>query len=77
MANDLECVPENVAGPFFVDEDCIACDTCHMVADQHFCLTDDSDHAYVFCQPETESEYALCLKAMLACPVGAIGEREK
>lgn len=76
MADYNECVPENVSGPFFVDEDCIACDTCHMEASQHFRLTEDSDHAYVYLQPQTAEETAHCERALQACPVGAIGVLE-
>lgn len=76
MANYLESVPENVPGPYFVDADCIACDTCHIEARHHFCLTDDSDHAYVFFQPETAEQRVMCDRALNACPVGAIGVRE-
>ena len=76
MANYLESVLENVPGPYFVDEDCIACDTCHMEARKHFKLTNDSDHAYVFFQPTNSEERAVCDRALAACPVGAIGVRE-
>ena len=32
MANPRKCVPENVAGDFFVDTTCINCDACRQIA---------------------------------------------
>ena len=33
-----------------------------------------SRHSYVFKQPETEEDIALCMEALEGCPVEAIGE---
>ncbi|MGE4169514.1 MAG: ferredoxin [Candidatus Margulisiibacteriota bacterium] len=73
MANAKDRYWDGEAGPFFVDKDCIACDTCAGVAPKHFKLTDDSDHALVFAQPVSDAEEAVCLEALEACPVDAIG----
>jgi ferredoxin len=64
---------DNTTGAYYVDEDCISCDTCAGFAPLHFRLTDDHDHAIVFQQPKTENDLQQCEKARLACPVQAIG----
>jgi ferredoxin len=70
-------VEENSSdGPFFVDETCIACDTCVGISSLHFQLTLDSDHAYVIAQPQTEGDRQKCREALAKCPVQAIGELE-
>lgn len=65
---------DNRPGPFQVDTDCIACDTCVTLAHPHFKLTDDNDHAYVVQQPQTPLQWQQCRDALTACPVGAIHE---
>lgn len=64
---------DNVAGRYYVDEDCISCDTCAGFAPSHFRLTETHDHAIVYMQPKTDAEKQLCEKAREACPVQAIG----
>lgn len=66
--------PKNVPGPWYVDEECIACDACILVAEQHFKIEEDEEepYAYVYKQPTTDAETALCQEAMDACPVEAI-----
>lgn len=73
MARIADRYADNSDGPFFVDSDCIACDTCHGIAPRHFKLTSDHDHAIVFCQPCHPEEIALCEEALRCCPVEAIG----
>jgi len=64
---------ENVKGLYFVNTDCIACDTCTDIAKAFFRLTDDYDHAYVHTQPQNEADIECCNEARDACPVAAIG----
>lgn len=64
---------DNCEGKFFVDQDCIACDTCVGVSPKHFKLTPNFSHAIVYHQPQTELEMDECLSALDACPVNAIG----
>jgi len=73
MPNFQNCVPENVGTFFFVDSECIGCDTCGNIAPNHFKLTSDSDHAYIYLQPIKPNEIGLCNKALDECPVAAIG----
>ena len=66
---------ENVNGLFYVNDDCIACDTCVDLAPEHFKLTSDHDHAFVFNQPKMASSILKCNEAVDTCPVAAIGKR--
>ena len=63
---------DNIKGPFYVHDACIACDTCTNIAPKNFKLTADYDHAIVYNQPNSNNELLLCNQAIEACPVGAI-----
>lgn len=73
MADKNDRYQDNMPGMYYVDTDCIACDTCYGIAPKHFILTQNNDHAIVVMQPETHGDIQLCNDAMAACPVGAIG----
>ena len=73
MADVANKYAENVAGPFYVDDQCIDCDLCRETAPASFKRNDDGGHTYVYKQPETPEEEALCKEAMEGCPVEAIG----
>ncbi|MGB3908416.1 MAG: ferredoxin [Methanomethylovorans sp.] len=75
MADKTIKVPENVPGPYYVDNECIACELCVDTAPAHFKMINDGQpHAYVFKQPENDQEKDACDDAMGACPVDAIGD---
>ncbi len=59
-------------GPYYVDEECIACDACVLVAEKHFKIDEEKALAYVCQQPQNPEEHALCQEAMETCPVEAI-----
>lgn len=63
---------KNAPGPYYVDQECIACDACVLVAEKHFKIDENESLAYVCRQPQTSDEKALCQEAMEACPVEAI-----
>ncbi|MAH81435.1 MAG: ferredoxin [Rickettsiales bacterium] len=65
---------ENVKGSYYVNDDCIACDTCVDIACDFFKLTPDYDHAYVYNQPENKDDLKKCNEALDTCPVAAIGK---
>ncbi len=65
--------PENAPGAYFVDTECIACDTCVGLAKGLFALTPTNSHAYVVKQPVTGEEVERCEEARAQCPVLAIG----
>ena len=64
---------ENADGPFYVDDQCIACDACILEAPQYFSMNEDDGHAYVFQQPRGSTEIKKCQEALENCPVQAIG----
>ena len=66
---------ENCEGTFYVNDACIACDTCTDISSDCFQLTPDYDHAFVSHQPHSPKLLDLCLQALEACPVAAIGKR--
>src|SRR5712691_11378630 len=73
MADIANRYAENVAGKFFVDDQCIDCDLCRETAPANFTRSDDGGYSYVQKQPTTPEEEALCKEAMEGCPVEAIG----
>jgi len=74
MADKNNKFPENTPGPFYVDKECINCDACILVAENHFKTNEDASFTYVYKQPETEEEEEACQEALEACPVEAIGK---
>jgi ferredoxin len=73
MADAANKYPENAAGLFYVDDQCIDCDLCRETAPANFKRNDDGGHSYVYKQPENEEEVRLSKEAMEGCPVEAIG----
>lgn len=67
--------PDNAPGNFFVDNRCIDCGTCYAHAEAIF--KGARTHAYVGRQPDSEAGRRVTLEALHACPVNAIGQREK
>jgi glyoxylase-like metal-dependent hydrolase (beta-lactamase superfamily II)/ferredoxin len=75
MADRAHSLPENVAGPFFVDSTCIDCDTCRQIAPATFGET--GEFSYVQCQPLDAAEERAAFRALVACPTGSIGATAK
>lgn len=73
MADVSEKYSENVAGAYYVDNQCIDCDLCRETAPENFIRNEDGGYSYVFKQPDTPEEESLCKEAMEGCPVEAIG----
>jgi ferredoxin len=73
MANKVAKFSENVAGKFYVDDQCIDCDLCRQAAPSNFARNDAEGHSYVSRQPENDQEAKQCKEAMEGCPVEAIG----
>jgi ferredoxin len=74
MADKTNKVAENVPGPYYVDEECIACELCVDTAPGNFMMTDDGTHAYVYKQPENDDEITASKESLTSCPVDAIGD---
>lgn len=73
MANFADRLPQNVAGRFYVDAQCIDCDLCRETAPNVFARHDESGFSYVYRQPLTPEDVALAEEALQGCPVEAIG----
>jgi len=73
MAELTDKYAENVAGKYYVDEQCIDCDLCRETAPANFTRSEEGGYSYVFKQPTTPEEEALCMEALEGCPVEAIG----
>jgi ferredoxin len=73
MANKEDRYPDNVAGAFYVDDQCIDCDACRVTAPGNFQRNDEEGYSFVHKQPADEAERAQCQDALEGCPVEAIG----
>lgn len=73
MAENTRRTPENVPGPYYVDDTCIDCDLCRSLAPAFFRRQDAGGYTYVHCQPVTPEEVALAEEARLSCPTETIG----
>jgi len=73
MADSSNKYAENIAGPYYVDDQCIDCDLCRETAPANFARSEEGGHSYVKEQPKSPDEEALCKEAMEGCPVEAIG----
>jgi ferredoxin len=74
MADVANKYPENVAGKYYVDNQCIDCDLCRETAPENFKRNEDGGYSFVFKQPESPEEEARCKEAKEGCPVEAIGD---
>ena len=73
MADKDNRYSQNVSGAYYVDDQCIDCDLCRETAPANFKRDEDGGHSFVYKQPETDEERALCDEALAGCPVEAIG----
>lgn len=73
MPDKNDKVKENVFGSYYVDTSCIDCDVCRDTAPGNFMRSDENSYSFVYKQPESEEEKAMCDEALCCCPVEAIG----
>ena len=71
MADPKKRLSTNIAGEFFVDSSCIDCDACRQLAPSVF--SEVGDLSAVTKQPVTPDDERQAWRALLACPVAAIG----
>jgi glyoxylase-like metal-dependent hydrolase (beta-lactamase superfamily II)/ferredoxin len=76
MARSAARLPENVPGPFFVDESCIDCAVCRHLAPAVFARS-ARDLSFVARQPASNEERIRSLMALVACPTSSIGTEPK
>ena len=74
MANRNQKTPQNVSGPFYVDDTCIDCDLCRNTAPHFFSRFDEGGYTVAFRQPQTAEEIALAKEALEGCPTNSIGD---
>jgi glyoxylase-like metal-dependent hydrolase (beta-lactamase superfamily II)/ferredoxin len=75
MAQRTKAYSDNVPGSFFVDRDCIDCETCYSMVPSVF--EDAGSHSRVHRQPRTEAERREAQRALVACPTASIGTDDK
>lgn len=76
MARTAARLPENVPGPFFVDDTCIDCAVCRHLAPPVFGRS-ARGLSFVARQPASEDERLRALMALVACPTSSIGSEPK
>lgn len=72
MADRRRRLAANAPGSWFVDDSCIDCDACRQISPRVF--AEERGHAVVVQQPASDDVDAF--RALVACPVGAIGREE-
>ena len=73
MANPADRLPENVAGPYYVDSTCIYCDLCVELYPNLFRMIGNSEWAIVYHQPTSQKEIEEADDAIECCPTESIG----
>ena len=75
MADKNNKLPENVPGPWYVDNTCTPCRTCMEVsgADGLLKYNDGETYVYFHKQPSTPEETTIAEEAAAVCPQNAIG----
>ena len=73
MANPSLRLESNEPGLFYVDQECIDCDMCRMIAPGTFDRDDHVGLSRVYRQPASEQELAAAQDALESCPADAIG----
>src|SRR5579864_8129499 len=77
MARISARLRENAPGEFFVDDACIDCETCRILAPHVFSRSDRMGMSVVGSQPRSEEETLRAKMALVACPTAAIGTENK
>lgn len=73
MAEKTIRLPQNVPGPYYVDESCIDCDMCRETAPQFFKRDDEIGMSFAYRQPVSDEERTLAEAAKRGCPTDSIG----
>lgn len=68
---------ENAPGDFFVDDSCIDCETCRIVAPRTFARSDRLGLSIVRRQPASREDELRAAMALVSCPVSSIGTESK
>lgn len=73
MADRNRKAPENVPGPFYVDDTCIDCDMCRTTAPDFFIRNEEGGYSVVLRQPVTPEELRQAQEGLESCPTDSIG----
>lgn len=73
MADKSSRLPQNAAGPFYVDSTCIDCDLCRNEAPEFFHRDDELGSTVVYRQPVNSEEWARAQAGLESCPTDSIG----
>jgi ferredoxin len=73
MAEKINRLSENIAGPYYIDSSCIDCDMCRSTAPDFFRRNEDIGMSVVYRQPVTPEEFDLAEEARQSCPTESIG----
>ena len=73
MAEKANRLPQNVPGPYYVDDTCIDCDMCRTTAPDFFRRNDEIASSVVYRQPVTPEERSVAEEARQGCPTDSIG----
>jgi ferredoxin len=75
MADPTHKHPENVPGPWYVDDTCTPCRVCLDIslAENYLKYNEDETYVYFYKQPEGEEEIAAAGESMAICPQNSIG----
>jgi glyoxylase-like metal-dependent hydrolase (beta-lactamase superfamily II)/ferredoxin len=68
---------QNAPGDFFVDDSCIDCETCRIVAPGTFTRSDRVGMSVVRRQPDSPAEALRAKMALVSCPTSSIGTESK
>ncbi len=74
MAEKSRRLDYNVAGAYYVDDQCINCGVCMEIAPDIFKSNDDEGFAYVAAQPTDAASTDLARDSLESCPVESIGD---
>lgn len=76
MADKDNKLPENVPGPWYVDDTCTPCRVCLDIplAENFLKYNDDESYVYFYKQPGAGDETEAAQETMAICPQNAIGE---
>src|SRR5580658_9884421 len=77
MARASARASENVAGDIFVDDSCIDCETCRIVAPAVFARSERLGQSIVARQPAPPGEALRARVATVSCPTSSIGSESK
>lgn len=77
MARISARLPDNAPGDFFVDDSCIDCETCRVVAPRVFARSDRLGLSVVQHQPASRDDALRAGMALVSCPTSSIGTASK